>query len=99
MPSTAPAMKKGKMTGKKKAAKPVNLCAMPMWAKMTNNPSHCVMAIAHRQKWVVGNTTTINGDIANGPLSSCKWYQKGPSSKTIVLGNLDFADMLWGRMQ
>jgi hypothetical protein len=35
-PSTAPAMKKGKTTGKKKAAKPVNLCTTPVWVKRTN---------------------------------------------------------------
>jgi hypothetical protein len=99
MLSTTPATKKGKMTGKKKATKPINLCAMPMWAKMTDGPSHCVQAIAHGQKWVVGNATTINGDVADGPLSGCQWYQKGPSSKRFALGNLDFADMLWGRTQ
>ncbi len=55
-PSTTSAMKKGKMTVKKKAAKPVNLWEMLMWAKMFDGTSHCIVAIAHGQKWVVGNT-------------------------------------------
>jgi hypothetical protein len=94
MPSTAPSTRMGKTTGKKKSAKPVNLCATPMWAKTTNGASHCIVAIAHGQKWVVGNATPINGDIANKPLSGCQWYQKGPSGKRIAPGNPDFADML-----
>jgi hypothetical protein len=49
-PSTAPATKNGKTTGKKKATKNVDLHAMPMWAKMTDSVSHCVMVIAHGQK-------------------------------------------------
>jgi hypothetical protein len=80
-PSTAPTTKKGKTTGKKKAAKPIDLCMMPMWAKTTNGASHCVMAITNGQKWVVGNTVTINGDVADEPLSGCQWYQKGWSNK------------------
>ncbi len=71
-PSTAHATKKGKMTGKKKAAKPINLCTMPMWAKTTNGASHCIMAIAPGQKWVVGNAVTINGDLANKPPFGCQ---------------------------
>jgi hypothetical protein len=50
MLSSTPAMKKGKMTGKKKAAKPVDLCVLPLWAKTTNSASHHVLAIAQRQK-------------------------------------------------
>jgi hypothetical protein len=73
MPSTAPATK-SKMAGKKKAADPVDLCTMPMWAKTTNGAIHCVVAIAHGQKWVVGNVTTTNGDVADVPSSSCQWY-------------------------
>ncbi len=57
------------MAGKKKAAKPVNLRTTPMWEKTTNGASHCVVAIAPGQKWVAGNAMTINGDIANKPLS------------------------------
>jgi hypothetical protein len=68
-----------------------------MWANITDGASHHVVAITHGQKWVVSNVATINGDIANKPLSSCQWHQKGPSGKRIVLGNPDFADMLWGR--
>jgi hypothetical protein len=56
------------MTGKKKAAKPVNLHVMLMWAKMIDGASHHVVAIAQGQKWVVGNATTINSDITNKPL-------------------------------
>ncbi len=52
------------------------------------------MAIAHGQKWVVGNASTIIGDIADEPLLSRQWYQKGPSGKRIAPGNPDFADML-----
>ncbi len=94
MPSTAPTTKKGKTSSKKKAAKPIDLPATPMWAKMTKGASHCIMAMAHRQKWVVGNATAINGDIANEPLSGQQWYQKGPSGKIIAPGNPYFADML-----
>ncbi len=60
-PSSAPTTKKGKTTGKKKAAKPVNLCAMPMWAKTTDNTSHRIVAIAHGQKWVVITNTKTGG--------------------------------------
>jgi hypothetical protein len=98
MPSTAPAMKKDKTTGKKKAAKPVDLRVTPMWANTTNGAtSHPVVAIAHRQKWVVNYTGTINGDVADKPPFGHQWYQKGRSSKRIAPGNPDFADMLWGR--
>jgi hypothetical protein len=90
-------MKEGKMTIKKKAAKPIDLHAIPMWTKMTNGASHCIVAIAHGQKWVGINAMTINGNIANEPLSGCQWYQKGPSGKRIVPGNPDFAHMSWGR--
>ncbi len=93
-PSTAPAMKKGKTTNKKKATEPIDLCTMLMWAKMTNGASHHVVAIAHGQKWVVGNAATINGDSANEPLSGRQWYQKGLSGKRIAPGNPNFADML-----
>ncbi len=91
--STAPATKKGKTTSKKKATKPIDLRATPMWAKMTNGVSHRIVAIAHGQKWVTSNATTINGDVANEPLLGCQWYQKGPSRKRIAPGNQDFADM------
>jgi hypothetical protein len=87
------------MTGKMKAAKPVNLRATPMWAKMTDGTRHWIVAIAHGQKWVVSNAVTINGDVTNKHSSSCHWYQKGLFGERIVLGNLDFADMLWGRTQ
>jgi hypothetical protein len=62
------------MTGKKKAAEPVNLCVMPIWAKITDVASYCIVKIAHGQKWVAGNAATINGDIANKPWSGCQWY-------------------------
>jgi hypothetical protein len=42
-----------------------------MWANATNGACHCIVAIAHGQKWVVGNATPINGNIANKPLSGC----------------------------
>jgi hypothetical protein len=87
MPSTTAATKKGKKTGKKKSAKPVNLRATPMWAKSTDGTSHCVVAIPHGQKWVVGNAATMNGDIADKPLSDRQCYQKGPSGKRIAPGN------------
>jgi hypothetical protein len=90
-------MKKGKTTSKKKAAKPVDLCAALMWAKTTNSASHCIVAIAHGQKWVSGNAATINGDVADEPSSGRQWYQKGPSGKRIALVNPDFPDMLLGR--
>ncbi len=91
-----PRHKYGQTTNKKKAAKPVDLCMTLMWGKTTNSASHPVVAIAHGQNWFVSNTTTIDGDIANKPLSGCQCYQKGPSGKRIVPGNPDFANMLWG---
>jgi hypothetical protein len=45
---------------------------------MTNGASHCVVAIAHGQKWAVGNAAIIKEYSANKPLSGCQWYQKGP---------------------
>jgi hypothetical protein len=98
-PSTTPATKKGKMTGKKKATMPVDLQAMPMWLKTTDGASQCIMAIAHGQKWAFGNAATNNGDVANEPSAGCQWYQKGLSSKRIAPGNPDFADMSWERMR
>ncbi len=94
MPSTALATKKGKTTGKNKTAEPVDLRAMPMWAKTTNGASRGVVAIARGQKWAVGNVATINGGITNKPSFICQWYEKGPSCKRIAPGNPDFADML-----
>ncbi len=74
MPSTAHAMKNGKTTSKKKADEPADLRAIPMWTKTTNAASRYVVAITHGQKWVVGNAATINGDIADEPLSARQWY-------------------------
>ncbi len=71
-----------------------------MRAKTTNGASHCIMATAQGQKWVVGNVTTINGDngdVTDEPLPDHLCYQKGLSVKRIVPGNPDFADMSWGR--
>ncbi len=71
-----------------------DLHAMPMWTKTNNGASHRVVAIAHEQKWVFSNAATINGEVADKPLPSCQWYQKGPSIEKIAPDNLDFADML-----
>ncbi len=46
---TGPAGKKSKATKKKKAAKPVDLCTLPMWVLTTNLKKHCIMAIAYKQ--------------------------------------------------
>jgi hypothetical protein len=54
-----------------------------MWVKTTDGPDHCVVAIANWQKWVAGNAVTINGDVADEPLSGCQWSKKGPSGKKI----------------
>ncbi len=70
-----------------------------MWVKTTDCTSHCVVAIAHGQKWAVGNAATINGEVPKEPSSGCQWYQKGPSGERIAPGNPDFADMSWGRMR
>ncbi len=48
--STAPATKKSKTIGKKKAAKPIDLRPMPIWAKTTDGASHCIVATTHGQK-------------------------------------------------
>ena len=67
-PSTAPTMKKGKTTGKKKkSAEPIDLRTSPMWVSTTDLAKHSVMAIAHQHKWVAGNAKTI---IADEPTSS-----------------------------
>ena len=93
-PSTTPAAKKSKAPKKKKATKPVDLHTTPMWSVMTNGASHCVVAIAHEQKWVVSSDTTFTGNVANEPLSSRQWHQKGPSDERIASGYPDFKDML-----
>jgi hypothetical protein len=61
MASTAPATKKGRTTGKKKAAKPIDLCLTLMWAKTTNGASHCV----------VGLSTTPQPSMVMLPTSPC----------------------------
>jgi hypothetical protein len=81
---TAPAGKKSKATKKKKAAKPVNLCASPMWVLTTDLKKHRVVAIAHEQKWVVGNADTITGDVANEPSSNHQWSYKRPFGERIA---------------
>jgi hypothetical protein len=84
---TAPAGKKSKATKKKKAAKPIDLRALPMWVLTTNLKKHCVMAIAHEQKWVIGNADTITGDVANEPSSNHQWSHKGLFGGRIAPGN------------
>ncbi len=83
---TAPAGKKSKATKKKKAAKPINLRASPMWVLMTNLKKHCVVAIAHEQKLLVGKDT-ITSDVADEPLSNHQWSHKGPFGERITPGN------------
>jgi len=92
-PSTAPTMKKGKTTGKKKFAEPIDLRTLPMWVSTTDLAKHHVRAIVHQRKWVAGNAETIIGNVADEPTSGHQWYQKGPSGKRIAPGNPDFADM------
>jgi hypothetical protein len=84
---TAPSGKKSKATKKKKTAKPVNLCASPMWVLTTNLKKHRIVAIAHEQKWIVGNADTITGDVADEPLSNHQWSHIGPFGERIVPGN------------
>ena len=50
--TTAPATKKGKTTGKKKSAEPIDLQTSPMCVSMTDLAMHHVKVIAHQQKWV-----------------------------------------------
>lgn len=83
-PSTAPAMKKAKMTNKKKAAKPIDLIKTPMYVITTNSKKRPVAAISHGQKWVIGNSETITGDVANEPSSDCWWHQKGPNGNNMM---------------
>jgi hypothetical protein len=91
---TAPAGKKSKATKKKKASKPVDLHASPMWVSTTNLKKHCIVAIAHKQKWVVSNADTITGDVANEPSSNHQWSHKEPFGKRIAPGNPEYIDML-----
>ncbi len=92
-PYTAHTTKKGKTTGKKKSAKPIDLRTSPMWVSTTDLAKHRVVAIAHEQKWVAGNAETITGNVADKPTSDRRWYQKGPSDKRIAPGKPNFADM------
>ena len=92
-PSTAPTAKKSKAPKKKKATEPVDLCTTPMWSVTTNGGSHCIVAMAHKQKWIVGSDTTITGNVADEPLSSHQWHQKGPSGERIAPGYPDFEDI------
>jgi hypothetical protein len=83
------------MTGKnKKSSKSIDLRTSPMWVSTTDLSIHRVVAIAHEQKWVAGNTETITGNVADEPTSDRQWYQKGPSGERIAPGNPNFADML-----
>jgi hypothetical protein len=92
--STAtPQSKKSKATKKKKAAKPVDLRASPMWVSMTDLKKHRVVAIAHEQKWVVGNADTITGDFTDEPSSNHQWSHKGPFGERIAPGNPEYMDM------
>ena len=61
MPSTAPTTKKGKTTGTKKSAEPINLRTSPV--STTNLAKHRVRVIAHQQTWVAGNAETIIGNV------------------------------------
>ena len=82
------------MTGKnKKSSEPVDLRTSLMWVSTTDLSMHCVVSIAHEQKWVTGNVETITGNIADVPTSDRQWYQKGPSGERIAPGNPNFADM------
>jgi hypothetical protein len=92
-PSTAPTTKKGKTTGKKKSAEPIDLRMSPMWVSTTDLAKHRVVAIAHEQKWVVDNAETITGNVADEPMSDRQWYQKGPSGERIAPGKPNFAGM------
>jgi hypothetical protein len=91
-PSTIPTTKKGKTTGKKKSAEPIDLRTSPMWVSTTDLAKHRVVAIAHEQKWVAGNAETITGNVDN-KTSDCQWFQEGPSGERIAPGNPNFLDM------
>ena len=81
------------MTGKnKKSANPSTFGRLRCGCQ--RDRLHRVVAIAHEQKWVAGNTETITGNVADEPTSDRQWYQKGPSGERIVPGNPNFADML-----
>jgi hypothetical protein len=92
--STAPAMNKGKLTGKKKSTKSINLWTLLMWVSTTNLKKHCVVAIAHKQKCVAGIAGTITGNVPDEPLSNHQFYQKGPLGKRIAPGIPEYMDML-----
>jgi hypothetical protein len=93
-PSTAPATKKGKLPGKKKSAKPIDLWTLRMWVLTTNLKKHCFVVIAHKQKWVASNAGTITGNVSNKPLSNCQWYQKGPFGKRSAPGIPEYMNLL-----
>jgi hypothetical protein len=77
----------------RRTAKPVNLRAMPLYSVTTDTTRHGIVAIAHEQRWVNGNTKTITSDVASKPSSNRPWSQTGPTGEKIGPGNPDFEDM------
>ena len=80
---TTPATKKSKATTKKKkASESVDLRVMPIYVSANNLTKHCVVAIAHEQKWVAGVAATITGDVADEHTSIHQWCHKDPFGGT-----------------
>lgn len=53
-----------------------------MFVDDVNGRRHRVVDIAHGKKWVVGNASSIFGDVAKGKHSK-QWYQKGPCDEKV----------------
>ncbi len=58
-----------------------------MWVSTTDLKKHRIVAIAHEQKWVLGNADTITGDVADEPSSNHQRSHKGPFGERIAPGN------------
>ena len=70
----------------------IDLDETPMFVDDVNGRRHRVVDIAHGKKWVVGDASSIFGDVAKGKPSK-QWYQKGPCDEKVYPGNKEFEEM------
>lgn len=70
----------------------IDLDETPMFVDDVKGRRHRVVDIAHGKKWVVGDASSIFGDVAKGKPSK-QWYQKGPCDEKVYPGNKEFEEM------